>query len=60
MCSKFLERRITRRKFCKNVGFPSENRIIQIIATIRRGMGKDIDAACGQLRKAYMESSETK
>lgn len=23
--------------------------------TIRRGMGKDIDAACGQLRKAYME-----
>lgn len=26
-----------------------------INATIRRGMGKDIDAACGQLRKAYME-----
>ena len=24
--------------------------------TIRRGMGKDIDAACGQLRKAYMEN----
>ena len=24
--------------------------------TIRKGMGKDIDAACGQLRKAYMES----
>lgn len=26
-----------------------------INATIRRGMGKDIDAACGQLRKTYME-----
>ena len=25
-------------------------------ATVRRSMGKDIDAACGQLRKAYMES----
>lgn len=24
--------------------------------TIRKGMGKDIDAACGQLRKDYMES----
>lgn len=27
-----------------------------INSTIRRGMGKDIDAACGQLRKAYMEN----
>lgn len=27
-----------------------------INVTIRRGMGKDIDAACGQLRKAYMEN----
>lgn len=26
-----------------------------INVTIRRGMGKDIDAACGQLRKTYME-----
>lgn len=25
--------------------------------TIRRGMGKDIDAACGQLRKAYIEKN---
>lgn len=25
---------------------------------IRRGMGKDIDAACGQLRKTYMEKDE--
>lgn len=27
-----------------------------INVTIRRGMGKDIDAACGQLRKAYVEN----
>ncbi|MGN0496810.1 MAG: 23S rRNA (adenine(2503)-C(2))-methyltransferase RlmN [Lachnospiraceae bacterium] len=27
-----------------------------INVTIRRGMGKDIDAACGQLRKAYIET----
>ena len=29
-----------------------------INVTIRRGMGKDIDAACGQLRKAYIETEE--
>lgn len=28
-----------------------------INVTIRRGMGKDIDAACGQLRKAYMQEN---
>ena len=28
-----------------------------INVTIRRGMGKDIDAACGQLRKAYVEET---
>ncbi|MCR5769576.1 MAG: 23S rRNA (adenine(2503)-C(2))-methyltransferase RlmN [Lachnospiraceae bacterium] len=27
-----------------------------INATIRRGMGKDIDAACGQLRRSYYEN----
>ncbi|MBO4415427.1 MAG: 23S rRNA (adenine(2503)-C(2))-methyltransferase RlmN [Lachnospiraceae bacterium] len=27
-----------------------------INATIRRGMGKDIDAACGQLRRSYIEN----
>lgn len=27
----------------------------EINVTIRRGMGKDIDAACGQLRKTYMD-----
>lgn len=29
-----------------------------IVVTIRRGMGKDIDAACGQLRKTYMEEKD--
>lgn len=29
-----------------------------INATIRRGMGKDIDAACGQLRKTYIENTK--
>ena len=32
------------------------NRMYIINVTIRRGMGKDIDAACGQLRKAYMDN----
>lgn len=30
----------------------------KINVTIRRGMGKDIDAACGQLRKNYMKKDE--
>lgn len=30
----------------------------RINATIRRGMGKDIDAACGQLRRSYTLSNE--
>lgn len=30
----------------------------RINATIRRGMGKDIDAACGQLRRKYQEENE--
>ncbi|MCR5322827.1 MAG: 23S rRNA (adenine(2503)-C(2))-methyltransferase RlmN [Lachnospiraceae bacterium] len=29
-----------------------------INATIRRGMGKDIDAACGQLRRSYYENKQ--
>ncbi len=29
-----------------------------INATIRRGMGKDIDAACGQLRRSYYEKNK--
>ena len=29
-----------------------------INVTIRREMGRDIDGACGQLRKSYMESQQ--
>lgn len=35
--------------------FVLENNTINV--TIRRGMGRDIDAACGQLRKTYIEKS---
>lgn len=31
-----------------------------INSTIRRGMGKDIDAACGQLRKAHLDKNSDK
>ena len=31
----------------------------QINVTIRREMGSDIDGACGQLRKSYMEKTES-
>lgn len=31
----------------------------QITATVRRSMGRDIDAACGQLRRKYEEESKT-
>lgn len=30
-----------------------------INVTIRREMGSDIDGACGQLRKSYMEKTES-
>ena len=31
----------------------------RINVTIRREMGRDIDGACGQLRKSYMEKTES-
>ena len=31
----------------------------RINVTIRREMGSDIDAACGQLRKNFMEQTKT-
>ena len=30
----------------------------RINVTIRREMGRDIDGACGQLRKSYMDKKE--
>lgn len=41
-------------KSVQNFKYILENN--QINVTIRRGMGSDIDAACGQLRRKYMES----
>ena len=29
-----------------------------IVTTVRRELGSDIDAACGQLRKKYIESNK--
>ena len=51
-----MERRTVRRIFVEDAYISRGNSIHYINATIRRGMGKDIDAACGQLRKTYIES----
>ena len=32
---------------------------MQINVTIRREMGSDIDGACGQLRKSYIDKTES-
>ena len=32
----------------------------QINVTIRREMGRDIDGACGQLRKSYIDHKQSK
>lgn len=52
----FTVRRIVRRICDENAYNTRKNSIHHVNATIRRGMGKDIDAACGQLRKTYIES----
>ena len=52
----FLERRITRRKNSRNAvnkGFLSH---IHINVTIRRTLGNDVNAACGQLRKTHIDN----
>ena len=43
-------------KSIQNFKYVLENN--QINVTIRRGMGSDIDAACGQLRRNYMQKHE--
>lgn len=55
----FSVRRTVRRIYMLDPCKSSEYGTDFLNVTIRRGMGKDIDAACGQLRKAYMESQET-
>ena len=43
-------------KSIQNFKYLLENN--QINGTIRRGMGRDIDAACGQLRRNYMQQNQ--
>lgn len=55
----FLVRRIIRRiknKNALNKGFLTP---VQINVTIRRTLGEDINASCGQLRKKFIETSKT-
>ena len=47
-------RRINSQKWLKTYTFYTN----QINGTIRRGMGRDIDAACGQLRRNYMQQNQ--
>ena len=54
-----MVRRIVGRIIDEHAYISRKNDMHRVNATIRRGMGKDIDAACGQLRKTYIESLET-
>ena len=52
----FLVRRIARRiryKNALNIGISTP---IRINVTIRRTLGSDVDASCGQLRNKYIEN----
>jgi len=49
------ERRMVGRIFRKNVAFMGFLKYNGINVTIRREMGRDIDGACGQLRKKFLE-----
>ena len=51
-------------KFCTNCGNELPENAAMCVkcginGTIRREMGSDIDGACGQLRKRYMEKTES-
>ena len=55
---------IKEREYCRSLGDSVEKfkYILEkkdINVTIRRSMGRDIDAACGQLRRKYEEAKET-
>ena len=51
-------RRIVRRIFQRNVVFMGIIKQNAINVTIRREMGRDIDGACGQLRKRFAERQD--
>ena len=55
----FPVRRITRRNQLKNLEKSMQNVFTQINVTIRREMGADINAACGQLRKSHLNNNKT-
>ena len=55
---------IKERKYCRSLNDSVEKfkYILEkkdINVTIRRSMGRDIDAACGQLRRKYEEAKDT-
>jgi predicted trehalose synthase len=55
----FSARRITRRIFQRNVVKMGIEPHIEINVTIRRTLGADISASCGQLRKSYIENEKS-
>ena len=50
-------RRTVRRILKENVEFMGIVNCNRINVTIRREMGRDIDGACGQLRKRHLEEN---
>lgn len=55
-----VKERKTRRSREENIrDFKSILEKNRINVTVRREMGSDIDAACGQLRNNFMETSKT-
>ncbi|MCR5330087.1 MAG: 23S rRNA (adenine(2503)-C(2))-methyltransferase RlmN [Lachnospiraceae bacterium] len=52
------ERNYTRSDRNRTMAFKNILEKNGINATIRRGMGRDIDAACGQLRRSYYEKAD--
>ena len=58
-CDTSTESRTIRRKNVKKLVKINGYKLCHINVTIRREMGRDINGACGQLRKSYMGSQET-
>ena len=56
ICDIVLVRRIERRIYNKNAVKMRTVEYIQINVTIRRTLGSDVDASCGQLRNKYLEN----
>ena len=52
-----LKKRIIKKQKKKIEKFMNTLNSMGIVTTVRRELGSDIDAACGQLRKKYIENS---